>query len=115
MNGEEEECAKHIDSNPNVEVWLRNLDRDRQNAFSLQTSTDRFYPDFIAKLTDGSIVIIEYKNSKSYTDDDSKEKRMIGTVYAALSKDKCRFIMLDGKDWLALYKILSLNSTEYKK
>lgn len=115
MNGAEVECAQRIDSNPNVAVWLRNLDRDRMNAFSLQTSTDRFYPDFIVKLTNGIIVIVEYKNHSDFSKDDSKEKNIIGLVYAALSNGKCRFIMLDDKDWDSLSSILSLESKEYKK
>lgn len=113
MNNEEAECAFNIDSNPNVEFWIRNLERQEFYAFWLQTSTDKFYPDFIAKLTDGTIVIIEYKGSDRYNNDDSKEKRQLGDFYAGVSESKCRFIMLNGKDWNALKNKLSI-ATEVK-
>lgn len=114
MNTEEEECAQNIDVNPNVEYWVRNIERQEFHSFWLQTSTDKFYPDFIIKLTDGTIVIIEYKGSDRYSNDDSKEKRFIGEFYASLTNGKCRFIMLNGKDWSELNNILSLNpKTKY--
>jgi len=106
MNGEEEECASIIDSNPNVDVWLRNLDRNKDYAFWLQTSTDKFYPDFIVKLTDGTIVIVEYKNDRDYSNDDSIEKRRIGEIYAAINGIQIRFIMLEGRDWKMLKYVL---------
>ncbi|MBX2974739.1 MAG: DEAD/DEAH box helicase family protein [Ignavibacteriaceae bacterium] len=108
MNNEEAECAFNIDSNPNVEFWIRNLDRQETYAFWLQTSTDKFYPDFIAKLNDGTIVIIEYKGSDRYNNDDSKEKRQLGDFYAGVSENKCRFIMLNGKDWNTLKNFLNI-------
>lgn len=111
MNGEEEECATLIDSNPNVEVWLRNLDRNKEYAFWLQTSTDKFYPDFIVKLKDGKIVIIEYKSEKDYSTDDSKEKNNIGQIYAAISNGNYRFKKLCGKEWTALKEVLSIKET----
>jgi len=108
MNEEEAECAFNIATNSNVELWIRNLERQEFYAFWLQTSTDKFYPDFIAKLTDGTIVIIEYKGSDRYNNDDSKEKRQLGDFYAGVSENKCRFIMLNGKDWNTLKNKLSI-------
>jgi len=35
--------------------------RSPQHSFWLQTSTDRFYPDFVCKLRDGRILGVEYK------------------------------------------------------
>ncbi len=109
MNDEEAECAFNIDTNSNVEFWIRNLERQPDYAFWLQTSTDKFYPDFVAKLTDGSIVIVEYKGANLYDTSDSKEKRQIGDFYANLSA-KCRFIMLYGKDWQSLSNILKIEN-----
>jgi len=31
------------------------------HSFWLQTSTDKFYPDFVCKLKDGRVVVVEYK------------------------------------------------------
>lgn len=115
MNDEEAECAFKIEMNPNVEFWIRNIERQEWNSFWLQTSTDKFYPDFIVKLKDGTIVIIEYKGEDRYSNDDSKEKRQIGDFYAGISQGKCRFVMLKGKDWNSLSSILSLEPMEYKK
>jgi type III restriction enzyme len=106
MNNEEAECAFNIDINPNVEFWIRNLERQEFHSFWLQTSTDKFYPDFIIKLIDGTVIIIEYKGTDRYSNDDSKEKRQIGDFYAGISQGKCRFKMLNGKDWKELKKYL---------
>ena len=110
MNNEEADCAFNIDTNPNVEFWIRNLERQEFYSFWLQTSTDKFYPDFIAKLTNGVIVVIEYKGTDRYNNDDSKEKRQLGDFYAGVSKGSCRFIMLNGKDWNALKNKLSIET-----
>lgn len=115
MNDEEAECALNIDSNPNVEFWVRNLERQEFHSFWLQTSTDKFYPDFIAKLKDGTIAIIEYKGEDRYSSDDSKEKRQIGEFYAGVSNGSCRFIMLNGNDWHSLKNILFLTIGGYSK
>jgi len=57
---------------------LRNV--ECKPPFFLQTATDRFYPDFICKLEDGRILVVEYKNSKDYDLPDSKEKRRLGEL-----------------------------------
>lgn len=114
MNGEEEECAVNIDMHPDVEVWIRNLDRMENSAFWLQTSTDKFYPDFIAKLKNGIYVIIEYKGEDRFSNDDSKEKIRIGEFYAGRSEGKCRFIMLNGKDWQSLKSNLNCEFGGYQ-
>jgi hypothetical protein len=49
------------DGLPDVEFWVRNLERQPIYSFWLQTSNDRFYPDFIAKLKNGKILVVEYK------------------------------------------------------
>lgn len=49
MNNEEVECAQILDSHPMVDCWVRNLERRPLDSFWLQTSTDKFYPDFVCK------------------------------------------------------------------
>lgn len=56
-------------------------------------STDRFYPDFIAELTDSRLFALGYKGGDRYSNDDSKEKRDIGGVWAAASAGRCVFAM----------------------
>jgi len=115
MNDEEAECAANIDINNNVEFWVRNLERQEFNSFWLQTPTDKFYPDFIVKLKNGIIVILEYKGEHLFDTTDSKEKRQIGEFYDAVSKGQYKFKMLNGKDWKALNEVLSNNKTYIKK
>jgi type III restriction enzyme len=63
-DGEEFDCAVFIATQlEGVEYWVRNVER-KHTSFSLQTATDRFYPDFLCKLEDGRILAVEYKNSK---------------------------------------------------
>lgn len=93
MNKEEIPCAQYIDTNPNVEFWIRNIDSDPKNSFWLPTTTDKFYPDFVVKLKDGIIAVIEYKGEHLISNDDSKEKKRIGSEWAKVSKGHCRFLM----------------------
>ena len=82
---------------PEVEFWVRNLERD-QYAFWLQTSTDKFYPDFVAKLNDGRYLAVEYKGSHLETSADTAEKDAIGQLWAARSKGQCVFLMATKKN-----------------
>jgi len=44
-----------------VQTWVRNLEREPKLSFWIQTSSDKFYPDFVVKLTNGKVLAIEYK------------------------------------------------------
>ena len=101
MNGEEAECAARLDGHPRLDVWVRNVDRGPRS-FWLQTSTDRFYPDFVARLTDGRYLVVEYKRARDWTNEDSVEKRAIGALWADRSAGRCLFVMPSGPDWEAL-------------
>lgn len=94
LRAEETACAIAIDGMPEVKYWVRNLERQPLSSFWLPTSTDRFYPDFVLQLEDGRIVVVEYKGADRWSNDDSKEKRDIGAVWAAISDGKCRFVMV---------------------
>ncbi len=72
MNGEEAECALWLDRHPAIEFWVRNIER-RPESFSLQTHSDKFYPDFVCKLRDGRILVVEYKSELLWSTDDSRE------------------------------------------
>jgi type III restriction enzyme len=109
-DGEEFDCARFIDSLPEVKYWVRNLERRPQSAFWLQTSTDRFYPDFVAQLTDGRILAVEYKGEHLWSNDDSKEKRAVGELWADRSGGKCLFVMPKGKDFSAIKTNMSTYS-----
>jgi type III restriction enzyme len=73
----------------------------------LPTSTDKFYPDFVVRLKDGCILVVEYKGADRWSDDDSKEKRLIGEVWEKRSGGRCLFIMPKGKDFNAIRQKIS--------
>lgn len=80
-DGEEMQCAFALDSLEAVEFWLRNVPQ-HADAFSLPLAKGRFYPDFIAKLNDGRIFVVEYKGGNDLaSNDDSRDKRNLGDVW----------------------------------
>lgn len=79
-------------------VRLRNLSGRPQTSMWLQTSTDRFYPDFVAELLDGRILMVEYKEEGYVTNDDSKEKRQLGEKWESASNGKALFLMAEKCD-----------------
>jgi type III restriction enzyme len=101
-SGEEFECAVFIDQMPEVKTWIRNIERRPDSSFWLQTSSDRFYPDFVALLNDGRVLVVEYKGEDRWSNDDSREKRAVGELWAGRSNAKCIFAMPKGKDWNAI-------------
>jgi type III restriction enzyme len=105
--GEEFECAQVIDQLPQVRYWVRNLERKPDASFWLQTSTDRFYPDFVAMLDDGRILVVESKGEHLWSNDDSKEKRALGELWADRSGGRCCFVMPKGRDWEAIGRCVS--------
>jgi type III restriction enzyme len=96
-SAEEFVCARAIDSHPAVKHWVRNVERDERFSFWLPTATDYFYPDFVAELTDGRVLVVEYKGEHLWGDD-AREKDQIGRQWAASSGGKCLFLMARVKD-----------------
>lgn len=105
--GEEFECARFLDTHRSVWYWVRNIERRPESSFWLQTSTDKFYPDFVVLLHDGRILVVEYKGADRWSDDDSKEKRALGELWADRSSGHCLFIMPKGPDWPAIDALLN--------
>jgi type III restriction enzyme len=64
----------------------------------LPTSTDRFYPDFVAKLQDGRVLVVEYKGAHLADTQDTQEKRNIGELWADKSAGKGLFVMAELKN-----------------
>ncbi|WP_236966839.1 hypothetical protein [Mannheimia varigena] len=89
-SGEEFDCAVAIDSLPQVKYWVRN---PVKRGFSLPLAHQNFYPDFIVELIDGRILIVEYKGEQLKSNEDSKEKALIGNLWEKLSQGKSLFIM----------------------
>ena len=106
--GEEHECAIAIERNPHIKAWVRNTSR-QPHSFWLQTSSDKFYPDFVALLNDGRVMMIEYKGAPYFTNDDSKEKRLIGDLWAERSGGKCLFLMIEKKEFARIDRAIQPN------
>ena len=96
--GEEFDCARLIDTLPQVKYWIRNLSGRPQTSFWLPTSTDRFYPDFVVELHDGRIFVIEYKGAHLADTVDTQEKSNIGQLWADKSDGKGVFLMAEKKN-----------------
>jgi type III restriction enzyme len=94
--GEEHECAVHIDRLPEVMIWARNTVW-QMNSFWLQTSSDKFYPDFVCKLQDGRVLVIEYKGALLAHDPAERQKRLIGELWADRSRGRCLFSWVDNQ------------------
>lgn len=110
-DGEEHDCAAFIDGMEPVKRWVRNLERRPEDSFWLQTSSDKFYPDFVAELEDGRILVVEYKGADRWSNDDSKEKRAVGELWAERSGGKCVFVMPKGPDFNAIMAAVGTCST----
>lgn len=100
-DGEEFHCAQAIDSLPGLKFWIRNVSR-HPNSFWLPTATDKFYPDFVAQMDDGRLLVVEYKGAHIAEGPDTAEKRAIGLLWEKRSAGKGLFLVvekdLDGKD-----------------
>lgn len=93
--GEEYQCAVFIDKHPQVKHWIRNLVNRDSASFRLPLAKGWFYPDFVAELIDGRLLVVEYKGKMIATSDDSREKRAVGELWARKSEGKCLFMMTE--------------------
>jgi type III restriction enzyme len=100
--GEEFECAQFIDRLEEVAFWVRNPARRPGQSFWLQTATDKFYPDFVCKLKDGRTAAVEYKGGHLSSNEDAKEKKALGELWAARRCGACLFVMPMNRDYAAV-------------
>ncbi len=105
--GEEFECADFIANRlEGVRDWIRNVER-KPGAFSLPTSHYRFYPDFLVRMENGHVLVVEYKGSDRYDQPDQAEKRRIGNLWARRAGPHFHFVMPKQKDWGMIRAALS--------
>jgi len=90
MNGFEVECAREIDALAEVETWVRNGVTTPDN-YSLPVASGNFYPDMVAKLKDGRLLLVEPKGRVDETD---FEKERVGLKFAEASAGKVCFVMV---------------------
>lgn len=81
LNGDEFQCAWSLDSLAEVDVWVRNVAR-HPDSFCLPRVGGRFYPDFVARLNDGRIFVVEYKGEHLVGAPEAREKDRIGKLWA---------------------------------
>ncbi|TWI01784.1 type III restriction enzyme [Luteimonas cucumeris] len=84
-------CAQAIDLLDEVDFWVRNLVHASQ--FWLPTSRQRTYPDFVVRLKDGRLLVVEYKGGDRFTAEQEQEKRMVGELWANRSNGKGLYLM----------------------
>lgn len=97
---EEFECAVWLDQQAQlgrIKFWVRNLVRREGCSFFLQKADGRFYPDFLCQLPNSVVLAVEYKGADRWLS--SEDDRLIGGLWAELSGDRCRFVMLKDKRW----------------
>lgn len=97
-HGEEYDCAAALDAQPAVKHWVRNLSNQPAASMWLQTSTDRFYPDFMAELTDGRLLMVEYKGGLTEQTRDTDENRLLGEKWESASDGKALFLTAEKRD-----------------
>jgi len=98
MNKEEADFAVFLDSLPQVHYWVRNLERNVYS-FWLPIPIGRFYPDFVALLTDGRFLVVESKGAPSVHTADTKIKKIVGEKWAAKSGGTCIFRLVTKDDY----------------
>jgi type III restriction enzyme len=87
---------------------VRNLVRREGCSFFLQKANGRFYPDFLCLLPPspgsegqpGAILAVEYKGENLWTA--AEDDRQIGHLWAGLSRGRCRFVMLQKRQWFQI-------------
>ena len=92
-DGEEVQCAQALDSLSGV-YWVRNVSR-HPDSFWLPTSTDKFYPDFVALLNNGRYLVVEYKGAHISEGSDTAEKRTVGELWERRSDGKGVFLVVE--------------------
>ena len=96
INGEEAQCAKELDSLLEVKHWLRNV-AQHPDAFWLPLARKKFYPDIIVELTDGRLLVVEYKGAHLTTSDETKEKVAVGLKWEEAMKRRGLFLLAEKK------------------
>ena len=93
-NGEEFQCAQVIDALPGLKFWIRNVARHRVS-FWLPTASGKFYPDFVAKLEDDRLLVVEYKGAHIAEGSDTAEKRSVGELWERNSGGRGVFVLAE--------------------
>ena len=102
--GEEHDCAVYIDRLPDVKTWARNTSQ-KQNSFWIQSSPHKFYPDFVAELNDGRILVVEYKGDRAELTEEQNKKK-VGELWADRSGGSCLFAWVENRNYAEVARII---------
>lgn len=91
-------CAQAIDLHPAIKQWVRNVESNERFSFWLPIATGYFYPDFVAELQDGRILVVEYKGGHLIDSDDTRMKRQVGDQWEKSSQGRCLFLLAVAQD-----------------
>ncbi len=107
---EEFECAVRLDTlaqQGRIQFWVRNLVRKEGCSFFLQRADGRFYPDFVCRLPSGKTLVVEYKGADRWDTPEAQADRLLGGLWAEMSGDGCRFVMITNRDWPTIEEMLT--------
>jgi len=90
--GEEFQCVGAFERIPEVKHWLRNISR-HPASFKLPLAQGWTYPDFVAELNDGRLLVVEYKGAHLLNSAETKEKKLIGELWEEKMDGKGLYIM----------------------
>lgn len=91
---EERQCAIALDENDNVRHWVRNIPKPDYYRIPL-ASGKNFYPDFVAELTSGELLVVEYKGKHLAGADNHKTQA--GKFLEDKAGGKCFFVVITEK------------------
>ena len=95
-------CARLLDGLEEEEFWVRNYPTWR-HAFRLPYPGGNFFPDFLARLRDGTLLVVEYKGKHLAHTPETYEKEAVGQLWAR--KTGNLFLMVRTLDGLnAIYQ-----------
>ncbi|MDH5824211.1 DEAD/DEAH box helicase family protein [Luteimonas sp. RD2P54] len=89
-------CALALDNIEEIDFWVRNIKHHSQ--FRLPTATGWTYPDFVARLKDGRLLVVEYKGGDRVSNDDSKSKAQMGHLWQGASDGQGIYLMAVAQD-----------------
>lgn len=104
VKGDEHDCAVYIDRLPEVRTWARNT-AQKQNSFWIQSSPHKFYPDFVAALNDGRVLVVEYKGDRADLPEEQNKKK-VGELWADRSGGSCLFAWVENKNYAEISRII---------
>ncbi len=102
--GEEHDCAVYIDRLTDVKTWARNTSQ-KQNSFWIQGSPNKFYPDFVAELNDGRILVVEYKGDRADLPEEQNKKK-VGELWADRSGGTCLFAWVENRNFAEIARVI---------